>query len=642
MTGVSANRLVRAVILSALVVMPSLASAQESPPVRFSDARLDLTCTDLSKGRAVQIVNSTAVEQEAIVGLDLASACGGLSLDVSELVIPAGRSGRVTLTASSAKEPETSTSDALVVFASSGGLASRLPISIPGKSAPAKPLVASVTAVETHDDDRATYFWVPLDMPEGSKPSLSTSQAIGALTGTQGQALVYFRATKKQDGRIFAGLEANRLRAGEYTGSADLIPDDDAGGVDLTLTVKEHWWKALVALLAGIALAILAQAIAGVWNSRRKLRAQTGLIEVAYRQALRAVLGTDEQVVHPPGSWRNSTITDIEEVMRGLRDTVDAKTNGAWISLDQKDVDALVAAIDAEQARVARFKEVATECTGIEDALEATAETLGREPLPDPPIAGQEEPALVAAAREQLKPYAIKLSDLETTIPTLTASRTDVLAVGLLLRRFSGLLSDLHTLQRLYPRGPARERVDGLLRELTALYRSLWGTTDVEEAKSLSRDLWRLDKRMDRLWPTQLAAVEYGADGTETLRLYGFRNVTSPTETDMYFNAGRTPDTVFPAPASASIPPVIELARRDAERARWLELATVGVGLIVAVVTAMDVLYVGEPWGSEWDYVKIVTWGLLTPTAITAITAAINNVGGFTSLIRRLRGAVAR
>jgi hypothetical protein len=35
-------------------------------------------------------------------------------------------------------------------------------------------------------------------------------------------------------------------------------------------------------------------------------------------------------------------------------------------------------------------------------------------------------------------------------------------------------------------------------------------------------------------------------------------------------------------------------------------------------VTALGTLYVGEPFGTVWDYLALATWALATPVAVAA------------------------
>lgn len=68
---------------------------------------------------------------------------------------------------------------------------------------------------------------------------------------------------------------------------------------------------------------------------------------------------------------------------------------------------------------------------------------------------------------------------------------------------------------------------------------------------------------------------------------------------------------------------------------RRLELLVVLIGALLAVVAAMTALYVGKPFGTFWDYVTAITWGLVTPTAWVGLGAALNSLGAFTAVSRR-------
>jgi hypothetical protein len=56
---------------------------------------------------------------------------------------------------------------------------------------------------------------------------------------------------------------------------------------------------------------------------------------------------------------------------------------------------------------------------------------------------------------------------------------------------------------------------------------------------------------------------------------------------------------------------------------------------------SLSALYIGKPFGSFWDYVVALTWGLATQTALTALASALDSLGGLGLVGRRLRATSA-
>ncbi len=69
---------------------------------------------------------------------------------------------------------------------------------------------------------------------------------------------------------------------------------------------------------------------------------------------------------------------------------------------------------------------------------------------------------------------------------------------------------------------------------------------------------------------------------------------------------------------------------------RYLGYLVAVAALLVALVTGLNSLYIGKPFGTFWDYVLTVTWGIGTQTVLAGLTAALTALGGLEAL-RRIR-----
>lgn len=182
----------------------------------------------------------------------------------------------------------------------------------------------------------------------------------------------------------------------------------------------------MVALAAGLLAAFLVQRLTGVSIPRWRLKSKAGAVAQTYQTArgrLAAVPGD--------AAWKKSTLSDVGVQIKKLKDEVDTKTTGAYVSIDQKVIDALDAAIVAAEVLVARFGELA-------DVLPALADDLKRlrdeRPKQLPPLVGiqppPDEPALAAAARVRLAKRELATSGIAAELDAVAAERKTIAALA--------------------------------------------------------------------------------------------------------------------------------------------------------------------------------------------------------------------
>jgi hypothetical protein len=302
-----------------------------------------------------------------------------------------------------------------------------------------------------------------------------------------------------------------------------------------------------------------------------------------------------------------------------LKDAIDVKFKGAYVSIDQKVLDALDATIDADDARVARFGDFADVLPKLEADLKKLQDERPQElpPLESVP-ATQTEPKLATAARTHLRKQEIAVDALADEFTAIDDARATVAALASLDRYMSSLYVDARALEQRFREKDDQTHLSVVLRaieELAASRRQGWMTEEAEIPAELRRRLRTVDDRLALLWPLSRKPLRVDEE-------------TLPTQVELG-------EMYVAAPGGGA--PEIDAAQREAAFAQGLEWLVLVVALAVVLVAAMGLLYIGKPFGTVWDYVTIVTWGLATPTALTALSAALNNLGALTALGQRLR-----
>jgi hypothetical protein len=304
---------------------------------------LTLTCGELAQGKQLEVSNATPSPQALSIavipvspGLAVAGSCGGITASAPPQVKP-GDTVLVTLSAASATPVSTST-PGLIVARAAAGEAAVLPLTItPVQTGIAAPLLSSYSVDEYRDGDR-TVISIPVDLGTSHETSLPQTRAVAMLSSNDGHvAPVTYLGIGQAGKTTVARFSIPNVVAGTYKGTVDFTPDVAGGGVDVTLTVRDHWILAVLVLLLGILVAFGSQRLFGVTLPRRTLKAKVGAIaEDAPRRH-------GEEKAAAGGDWRGSTLIGVHDAVNALKADVDSKTQGSWISLDDKVVAALTA-----------------------------------------------------------------------------------------------------------------------------------------------------------------------------------------------------------------------------------------------------------------------------------------------------------
>ncbi len=621
----------------------------------FADTTaLATSCADLVKGVAVEVRNDSAstqtlhvrfgpVSDSAGTPSNASTVCGGLTATITKaLKINAGgetatveagasatvelkgvrvppaksagaqpASGAKTKTAKQAATTQTAQtfSTTLVVFAGEG-LVSRRDISVSevkGAGVIALPLADSRSV--THQRYKPAddwQIWLPVKLAPGQTPALTPGQSVGVLTGDGGTTAVTYQGKaprKLTDTAALLPLHINPVGAGSYSGKLTL-----ASGTTTTvsLTVK-HWWLiAGLVVFGGILLALLIQRYSGYWAPRGRLFQRIDDIHAEHDSATKRL---KQAAGRKP--WKGFALAGFDDLETAARNEIDNKSKWRTIfQIDQKLIDALDADLDALAAKVALLDTL----TEAAQKLDAAITELDDPRAADlPPLQGtdreRKEPALATAAPKAEAGTALAADELRDKIDELTA-----------LGQLAGTLhDDQHELGLYWSQAkdlddglrgqPEHNQVAPLQKTLKGIRHELW-TGDSADGLDVRGALDEARDTIAKLWSSLPAAPElerFAAGGGRYLAAEGII-------------AGNGGAEVAPGLSATD-------ARKIITGAAWRQFAVVLASTAVALVTGISALYVGKPWGTPWDYIAAIFWGLMTQAVITAVAGAVDGLG---------------
>jgi hypothetical protein len=350
------------------------------------------------------------------------------------------------------------------------------------------------------------------------------------------------------------------------------------------------------------------------------------------------------------------------------------------VLVDQKIVDDLTGKIDALEKKIGTLDTIAKAAPLLADAITKLAAERPPEaelPLRQGPDLARATPRLVDAANDLLRGAALTADALVERGAAITAMTAAVRALAeydLALAHYWQLAG---TLEGGLPAAADQQEVAGLKSRLEGLRHGLWdaGSPKVVDSEAEAFDTIRA--KIDELWPrlpdppplrhvlTRAVLPPIVIEGLTLDPLYaralGTRRFARPQavggaymldEVDLDLAAelaARPPPAPAPAagaPAAAAPPPPppprqpaparaplseaeASHAIAAARRTQWVVLV---VAFAVAVITALSTLYVGNAWGTPWDYLFAGAWGLITQGVLTAIAGAIGGLGALAAV----------
>ncbi|MGA5305597.1 DUF4402 domain-containing protein [Nucisporomicrobium flavum] len=546
---------------------------------------------------SVALTNDTATAREVTLGVVDSDGRPTTNVQVPRSVtLPAGGVATVRLTAARTDGEFTG-----YVLATTGAT---------GPVARQKFVIRQALALEPLVDKwRATSYRMSgstrddvLPLKPGQKcPGEPASTVVGGLVrGGGGGTTVTAQCTAAGVRLSFSDLSA----IGDYTGTLDLAPDDDKkGAVALTVRRTDTWWPPLLALIAGVLLALLATRQSGRLNTLAKAEEELLLVEATASRAVerfKARAGTaawSAYALDPAWATKAREVTDS---LKGLR-----RRFGA---LDEKDATYQAVVTDiATMRRVAEaWPAFADRLADLEPALAAVT-TLASGNAP--PRSGQSEPAFLAPARALLtgEPLAFdaildRVAEVEATAALARRWPEDAATVRQLEERADVIEAAIHDA------GPDARPDLGKLseaRQLTSQARHTMWEARTPKDYQVAAGLKAADALLDGL------SFYLHDDGDLVPAGFGigrvFRRRTAPAS-----DLSHTLDA-----------PLRKLRR--VSTVRWVgNLLVFLVTLAVTVVSGLAVWYEDKPFGTFSQYATLVLWGFTAQAALTALAAALD------------------
>lgn len=635
-----------------LLVVAGPATAAEPPLVFAETSALQTTCAKLAGGVNVTIRNETAAKRRVhLVPVELKDSagagasrdviCGGLKVKVAP-VIAGGRG--VTATVRAKKKWPGGFSGSLLLFASKGRV-TRRDLSI-SKKAPvttleAKPLVESET-VKLGESDRGP-IWIPVDGPASDLPRAATQNdlTVGAVSGNGTAAVVYGgrRALNGSAARVKLELDSDGLDPGAYKGTIDLNQgDDEKGTVELEIKVAACGAIAAALLLLGILAALLLQRLNGKKLPLIRLRRRIRDLRARHDKSLaklKAAAGARK--------WGEFAIGDIASLQEGLEEQLSGAAERVALQIDKKVLEGVESAIAVVEAQIDLLKEIPKHAEDLEAELGKLSLERPADPRPLPGAdAPQSRPSLDAEVRKSLQGRSVRAEMLKPLIEEIDARAKQVLT----LQGLQGRLTDLRRARRALDRLKDRKELRELDKKLNTVRYLLWTARTAEDLDTAAEEIQGAAKLTAALWdelpdsPPAPSAVLRHATASGPL-LAEFAAVEAPLEAVSEETAvietlevppGASASPTASAPAVPDTPPAPPLdagsTEREVNRAFWAQWVAIVVAALVAVATGLILLYVpNETWGSYWDYLAALIWGLGAQATVSALATSVDVLG---------------
>jgi hypothetical protein len=649
---------IRAVVFSVFLSGSILGTARAAePPAGFVQSEpLVTSCTSLATGVRVGVRNETASRRKVRVGLVLIGedgrrvkarrVCGGLTPAPRKMKLRPGGLAVVTLRGPTPKAQGTF-SGSLALFGRRGRVARReLTISNEPAAGSAElaavPLVSSVSKA-VHDTSKGP-VWIPVEGSNSELPSATKGEkgieatTVGALTGPGDPVSLVYRGESEAlaKGASEVGIELDGdLSPGTYSGRVDLSPDDpEKGEVSLELKVSAEEWIAILALLAGIVFGVMLLRISGRTVPRARLLGRADALTERYEAVENELLRAGGS-----GTWNQLVLADLGTRKSDLEDEI--RTNTKWwkvlVQIEKTVVGKFEESIKSLEGEIDLLRTVPKHAHLLEAVLlQQGALPLHLPPLPDTSQAAA-KPAIEVKAEELLKKAEIPVAELRSRLDEMDNRAKQV-------RRLRDLERKLEEhWRRVKDRiGNQAQRIK---ERLGICRRRLWEAEDEEaltwvndQLEKAAEELVQLDPQMeDAPGPVDVLAIaqplQVGIDMPLTFAL------TAPP-------AGAAFGALVPqAPVGSPIPaeqaplavrPLTEGgATKAVQRALALQFLVVVVAAALALASGLELLYVGKTWGTFWDVLAAVVWGIGATAVTTTLVTSLDNLGSLAALWRR-------
>ncbi|MBI5090420.1 MAG: hypothetical protein HZB15_16610, partial [Actinobacteria bacterium] len=386
-----------------------------------------------------------------------------------------------------------------------------------------------------------------------------------------------------------------------YTGKLDLAAGDDKAEVELTLNSTDTKLSAAIAVTGGVVLGLCSKWLLGVFFPLRSLRKR---LDDARRAALEQQ--TKFEATVDQQSWTISA--SVEKAHRDGVEALGAFARWKTLSID-KTSPSLVAA-NAALASLAKSSLWGEAAAKKVNALRTAVRSIGD-------ACADDVPALHQTASKHLETREVALDDIEKTLAATLALTT---ALNGMAEIRSDILRRLRDLSQADPR-----KVEATRADLRALLYRLWRAETVEEVTSL-----HIDERLAKADEVIGALTPPGA-------------ATSPAPTMTMsaafaiFRGAPAVDVVGAvAPVIDAVAGVVGWIGSQASRFTGVALRGLAAVAVIALVvgggvlTGLETVYGDGPFGTFFDYLGAVAWGVAAAAILQGIESAVGALNGST------------
>jgi hypothetical protein len=442
--------------------------------------------------------------------------------------------------------------------------------------------------------------------------------AAGGITSSSGGGAAVTAECTTTD--VYAGSVGMRLsfrglrqHTGDYTGTIDLLPDDDdKGEVELSVRRTDYILLPLVALICGIGLALVATRQSGRLNILSEAEEDTWVLQ---SDAVSAERTFRERSRGTP--WSTYTLQPgLDEALDAVRRRLGDLRRG-FAALDENNpvYKEQIDRLRALRKTVTAWPAFAERLAVLNAALQAVndmADTY-RPPSTEDPLPAFVQPATALTIGSVLSDQDAldRIEEVE-----LTASLAqDWLVHAKTVQKLNKLAKDIRAAMSSDNPEVTPERKAALARaedKISEAHREMWRATDSSEYKQLgvAADLAEAASILDGL--SHLLETLY-AMGPEEQAVARGEAVPRPASALEGILAERAL-----APA--------DIAREIAQRRR-LRNALVFLGLaLVTLWTGLTALYFDKPFGTPRDYLTMLAWGFGAQAGLAALAVAVDRV----------------
>jgi|GEM_PF-4984502 len=638
----------------------------EEPLVDFASTEpIVKTCAELAEGVSVAIRNESGEPQLARVRLSElkdasetsvsdAEVCGGLTVTPGQLRLPPG--GSATAQLKSIASPDRRFTGSLVAFAPAGGVA-RLGLTIPAASETGEAeltLLSDKQSAQWSDLEPGAQepLWIPVALSEAelSKVPLEEGRVLGTLVGQNTVLPVSYSGDHKRltDSTSLLGLDVGGDKdPGSYSGKVDLLPESEAGAVEISLTMTTWWLLPAILLVLGIVTGVWVQRQIGLMQPLAQLRKRVESLEGRYEEAKEKLAGA----ASAEKKWQGFAISDLPALETSLLARVESGSKGVFIKLDEEVLKDLKAKVGAVETQIDLIAEIPDHALALEEAIEALDVTRpDPAQLPPLPVGTDDKERLVVASEQSLEGASVRAEKLKGKLEVIDARVKQVVRLAELEKR----LGDWWREADGFANKVNPDQLTSLKEALTRLRRQLWTAEGDEDLVAASEEAQKARQQVVLLSIAQTVGPQGSAvEGPAPAATFLMVEPAAPLPGVDLAGAAAVPaipaaapsslsPTAAPAPAGVpALPPTpapkldSEEVDRRLERARWGQAIVALVAALVAFSAGWQVLYVGQPWGDSLsDWLATFAWGAAAQTTVLALATSLD---GFVALLNPRR-----